>query len=338
MAVVSGSLPKLYISDGSETHSLKFVNYSLGQENNFSSYSNSKLTTTPNRAVSSYVSGETPVSFELETYFHYIDNGGLVSASEKLLWDSLSATTSQEFLSSYKVDFTSSNTNKLTELTIWLEFDTGVVWKLNNMVVETATINLSINSISSIKWVLSGLSINTSSTAPVTYINRFSDEFYRNKLSTVQLSQIGIFYNMPIVDGQITISNTVNYVQRSIMGEFSRPQEHYVSDRVVSGNIKTYMRTGTDNSIELLEKLYTVDPAIGFNLIIEINRCSNLYYTLFHVNSALLTLPKYGTTKPLTLEFSFQARESAVGDNNDLVIEYIKQVNPEVIAAEVNDN
>lgn len=342
MAIVSGSRPNLYISDGSETHSLKFVTYSLGQENTFSSYSNSKLTTTPNLAMETYISGETPVSLELETYFHYMISGGNLSASEKLLWDSLSATTSQEFLSNYKVKFTDSNTNKLKELTIWLELEEGVVWKFSNMVVEAAAIPLGIDKIASIKWKLSGLSIDTNATAPTNYIDKTSDNFYRNKLNLVELSQLGTVYNLPIIDGTVNINNTVNYVQRNRLGEFSRPQEHYISNRLVTGNIKTYMRTGTTegktNSIGLLNQLYTVDPEIGFNLNIVLNACNVEYYTIIKINSALIRLPQYETVKPLTMDFQFHARESSIGANDDIQIDYIYTVDSDILSAEVNDN
>lgn len=342
MAIVSGSLPKLYISDGSETHSFKFISYSLGQENTFSSYSNSKLTTTPNRAMSSYVSGETPVSLELETYFHYFDNGGLISASEKLLWESLSATTSQEFLANYKVTFSDSSTNKLRELTVWLEFDTGIVWEISNVVVEAISANLSISTIGSAKWKMSGLTIDIDSTIPETFEDRSSTVFYKNKLDLVNLTQLGTSYNLPIIDGNIEIINTVQYVQRKVLGELSAPQEHYVTDRRVFGSIKTYMNTGTGNSIDLYDNMKTIsDKDIGYNLRIALNGCSNIGSTSvdFYINNALLTFPGISLSeKPLTMDFSFIGREMLLGDNTDVNVTYEYYIESVAESAEINDN
>jgi len=340
MAIISGLSPKIYIDDGSEVHSIRFKDYSLGQDNILSSYSNSKLTATPNRVTSSFVSGEGVVSFELETYFHHIDTGSYITAAEKLLWESLTATPSQEFLSSYIVDFSSSNSNKLKELTIYIEYDNLTI-KINNAVVESASISLDLNSIASVKWRLTALSIDTDGvSAPGSYDDLYNDNFYRNKLNVLLLTQLGTSYKLPIIDGEIVIENTVQYVQRAVLGTYNKPQEHYVKDRLVSGSIKAYLKTDTDYSLDLYNNIKSIsNKNTKYYLTIYINGCEQTEMIKFEMPRIVLQLPTIDiTSKPATLSFKYTANETLLGSNDDLIITYYKYDLPSIIDAEVQDS
>lgn len=177
------------------------------------------------------------------------------------------------------IDFTDSNTNELLELSFVFNLGTSTapVWyHIIGVVVDTAEIDFGIEAIASISWTGFGTSVtevtDSSDKAVLTSMlanpvalsdtpgpagvagylaaPTGSQACIRNKLSTVTLvGKTGTLYagsySVALTGGQLTINNNITFLTPEALGVVNNPCGHFTGQRVVSGEMTAYLKTGS---------------------------------------------------------------------------------------------
>jgi hypothetical protein len=274
------------------------------------------------RAPTYFSEKEPLVKFEFSTYINPTDD---FSCSERYLWQALCDTTGFNAGSpNLEIDFTNTNTVSSREITLWVAFNNGNIYRLDNCVVESASIEGDIKDIGAISWAGTSRSIVnlglTSSNRPLHTIQNF-DNCIINKFSTTSLTY-GSTYNLPLIDFNIDIRNNVNYVYRTILGDVSKITGHYTTGREITGDISAYLRIGDVSSI--FDKLNTDKLFFENNtadLTVNLGHSSNTHIRLLMPN-VVLEIPEQEFTDLVTLRIPFKATESTIGAADELTIQY----------------
>jgi len=181
------------------------------------------------------------------------------------------------------VTFTDSNTNELLKLSLVFNLGTSTspVWyHISGAVVDTAEVDFSIDAIASISWTGFGLSltevVDTADLAILTTMltdgatddwldSAFPDATggylasptgvqacIRNKLSTVSLvgrsgTLYGNSYILALTGGTLTVANNITFLTPEALGVVNNPCGHFTGQRVISGNMTAYLKTGGAN-------------------------------------------------------------------------------------------
>jgi len=178
------------------------------------------------------------------------------------------------------IDFDDSNTNELLQLSLVFNLGTSTdpVWyHIVGAVVDTAEVDFAIDAIASITWTGFGTNVTevTSSTDQIVLTNMLTDgatddwldsafpdgtEGYlaaptgvqaciRNKLSTVTLvgksgTDYGQTYTLALTGGSLTVANNITFLTPEALGVVNSPCGHFTGQRVISGNMTAYLKTG----------------------------------------------------------------------------------------------
>lgn len=208
------------------------------------------------------------------------------------------------------IEFADSNTNTLLRLSFIFNLGTTAspVWyHIPGVVVDTAEVDFAIDAIASITW--SGFGdriVSDFTTAELTALSNMQsnpgqlsetafptggDGFLqaptgvqaciRNKLSTVSLigktgELYGQSYSLALTGGSLTVANNVTFLTPEALGVVNQPCGHFTGQRVISGEMTAYLKTGGANdTAELLKDLLAyansgvADPT-DFNLTINV--------------------------------------------------------------------
>ena len=191
------------------------------------------------------------------------------------------------------IGFSDSNTNELLKLSFIFNLGTSTnpVWyHIVGAVVDTAEIAFDIDAIASISWTGFGTSVTevtdstdlTSLTNMLTNTNgAWQDSAFpdgtagylasptgvqaciRNKLSTVSLvgrsgTAYGQAYTLALTGGTLTVSNNITFLTPEALGVVNNPCGHFTGQRVISGNMTAYLKTGgADDTAELMNDIIT---------------------------------------------------------------------------------
>jgi hypothetical protein len=209
------------------------------------------------RGIKSYVQTINPVEFSFTTYIKPIIDT-VVTSPEEYLWISLmgSDTISSNSTTS-TIDFSNGNVQSLQNLTLWFNQPgkTRASYRLDNAVIDRATINFDINNIAEITWEGRALSIIRTGTPP-TSTDRSSDiGCLKNKLSTIDLSVRTESFSLALIGGSITIDNNNVFYGRPQLGKTTTAEGHYTGNRTIKGTINIYSKTGPLYSLNLFEDL-----------------------------------------------------------------------------------
>lgn len=301
--------------------------YSINKDPIVESTSTVKMSKTTPKVVRQYVGGHTGATFSFQTYMKpYRIDAGNVTAVEKFLLDSLVGSTSST-ADPFVVNFSSTYT--LPELFIYLVFDDSSYYKINNAVVASATIDVSIENITSITWDLIALDMEYVETSLVTgtYTDYLAyDTFIRSKLSTIAISRDVVNYNLAITSGTITIENTVVLKQRNPIGGISIPTGHYVADRLISAEIECYLVNGVDSSSDLYTLINNESTLSGINALYDITLYiggqANALRVELLMPTAKLAITDTSTGQVNSLSLSIMPQESVLGNNNEMQLRY----------------
>jgi hypothetical protein len=175
------------------------------------------------------------------------------------------------------IDFSDSNTNELLNLSLIFNLGTSsspVWYHITGAVVDTAEIDFAIDAIASITWTGFGTNVSevTDSTDLTTLTNMLAapvsihspgptavvgyvsaptgvQACIRNKLSTVSLvgdsgELYAGAYTIALTGGSITIANNITFLTPEALGVVNQPCGHFTGQRVISGNMTAYLKTG----------------------------------------------------------------------------------------------
>jgi hypothetical protein len=179
------------------------------------------------------------------------------------------------------IDFDQSNTNELLQLSLVFNLGTSsdpVWYHIVGAVVDSAEIDFAIDAIASISWTGFGNNVSevTDSADKIVLANMLTDgatddwldsafpdgtagylaaptgvqACIRNKLSTVSLvgksgTDYGKSYTLALTGGSLNITNNITFLTPEALGVVNSPCGHFTGQRVISGNMTAYLKSGT---------------------------------------------------------------------------------------------
>jgi len=281
-----------------------------------------RISDTPERLPFTVTDEISPTTLKMTTYAKPVMNGGNHSCVEKLLFDSLCGAATTEGASEYSLGFAS--VNELIPLYIYISLD-GNNYKLSGSVVKTADFKFSIDTLTSIDWNIEAQTFSIDATLPDTYTDHTAvTNYLKNKLSIISAVRNGTTYQLPIIGGNLKITNKVKFPQRKTLDvTVSTPLPHIVEGRSVTGVLSCYMHMGVGQSGNFYE-----DAHDDYSLI---NTATNITgymggktvpYLYFNIPNSVIELPKNKTEDAISFEFKFDSRELNFGTNDDIVLQY----------------
>ena len=241
---------------------------------------------------------------------------------------------------------TGSNVNQLQSFWLFFVVD-NTTYRLDGCAVNQAEISFDITGIATIAW--SGMASNlvdvtgTTTITPGTNATAFAlaqtaDTFITNKLSTIVLKSniggSGTAYTVPITGGTFTYSNNIEYVTPDTLGTVDSPIGYFTGTRSVSGNLTAYLKTGTNESAQLLKDMLaaaatTTEPA--YFLEVSVGGKSATTRVELLMNGVSLQIPSMDVQDVVSTTINFNAQghyNSAtapgfdLANANDLLISY----------------
>lgn len=301
---------------------------------------------TPQRGQRSFNTALEPLDFSFATYLRPYNDGGTVTAEEKLLWNAFAgavpvgsagaAWTNGSGGAAGSLVMTNSNKHQLQAFGLIVVFD-DVSYVLDNCALDTATIDFGLDAIASVQWagkgtlirqvdvaadkaspvVLSGTDIATDvgDTGAATAKNPLA-KYIANKLSTLQINDAindftGSDYTIALTGGSITLSNNLTYLTPANLGVVNLPITYFTGTRAISGNITAYLKTGTTNTAGLLQGLLDnapneINPSYAIN--IQMGGGANTTRVDIKLPAAMLTIPTVNTEQVVSTTINFTAQ------------------------------
>ena len=273
------------------------------------------------------------------------------------------------------IDFTDSNTNELLLLSLVFNLGTSsspVWYHVVGAVVDTAEVDFAIDAIASITWTGFGTNVTevTDSADLIALTNMLTDgatddwldsafpdgtagylaaptgvqACIRNKLSTVSLlgksgTLYGQAYTLALTGGSLTIANNITFLTPEALGVVNSPCGHFTGQRVISGNMLAYLKTGgSDDTAKLLVDITAhsnsaqgADPT-DFELTLNVGGVSpvspfNVPIVQFTMLGTHLVIPVINIEDVVTVDIGFNALPytGAAPDptaNNELTVAY----------------
>ena len=156
--------------------------------------------------------------------------------------------------------------------------------------------------------------------------------YIRNKLSTISLLLSGITYDLAIISANINITNSVNIINRTKVGELMSPTGHYVEDRTVSSDVSFYLNTGSAGSSDFAGSSALMNALLNYTTLASINTLANVTISIGGSTNALrvdVAMPtsKLSVTNPTvgklnTVSVLISPKESVFGAGDELSLEY----------------
>jgi len=210
------------------------------------------------------------------------------------------------------------------------------LYKLQDAVLNEATIDFDIDGIATIQWSgfatliedVSGnpeskgfINNSTSKVTPtVTEGVKATNNFIQNRLSTVALtngtdtnSNYEDSYTITLTGGSVTFTNNIEYVTPSTMGVVNQPLGHFTGARGVSGTLNCYLDGGSNRSKDLFEDLAeaaTLDAVNFFNLTVKMGGASAPKMEI-NLPAAHLEIPVHAVDEVIGMEINFHGLPSS---------------------------
>lgn len=248
-----------------------------------------------------------------------------------------------------------SNKNQLVKFGMVMTID-GVTYVIDNCALDQAVIDFGLDGIAMVAWTGKGTALRqlssnivyTGAATPVLSIGatgtitgkNTTAGFITNKLSTVTLKSniggvAGTAYTLALTGGSITIANNISYITPAVIGVVNSPIAYYTGARSITGSLTAYLRTGTNNTADLLNTMLnnastSVDPK--FKLQVEIGGVAATTRIEVQMDGAMLQIPTVDAQAVMstTINFTAQGSDSAqsatagydIENTNDLEIRY----------------
>jgi hypothetical protein len=256
-----------------------------------------------------------------------------------------------------------SNVNQLLDFGMIIVVD-GISYTIDKCAMDQASIDFGLDGIATIAWTGKGTQLNQLATnvtmvaggttaAPTVTLSGGltgtaggkSDvtltRYITNKLSTVSLkAQIGgggTSYNMALTGGSIQIANNINYITPANLGILNIPIGYYTGTRSITGTLNAYLKTGTNNTADLLSTILTASTGgateLKYQLGIQIGGSSAATRVETHIHGASLQIPTVDASQDIvatSIQFTAQGADAVGGASanydvaatNDIRIRY----------------
>ena len=306
----------------------------------------------PSRGQRSFNTALQPLDFSFSTYIRPYNTGSVITAEERVLWNAFGGAAAigagtaawTEASSAATLSFTNSNKHQLQTFGMIIIFD-NTAYALDNCALDTATIDFGIDAIGTIAWAGKGaairplLNLAADTSSPVTftgtdvsgttpdpvdqaYAKNTTAKYITNKLSTLVLNDtINDFtnsvtpsttYTIALTGGQIVFNNNLTYLTPANLAQVNLPITYFTGTRAITGNITAYLKTGSNDSAQLLSDLltassYTVDPKFTINVQMG-GPTSNATGVEVKLPAAMLQIPQINTAQVISTTINFTAQ------------------------------
>jgi len=310
--------------------------------------------TTPKRGQKMFNTSLEPVDWSFTTYmrpFKDTADTNKHSMTEKLLWNALVSNTQTSnagtggitaSTTNCTVTFEDSEHNQLLKFTGWFVFsDSSLAYELENMCVNSASIDFDIDGIAQITWSGFATSVTQVDTDYPDQVAHATDghvaanddaDFILNRLSTVSLTSTisggSKAYTFPLTGGNITIDNGLTYVTPEELGVINSPIDHQVGTRGINGNFTAYLDTAALSTKvmydDILADINGAAPDITnvFDIDLKIGGAT-APYVQFNMDRAHLELPSLDTADVMGVTVNFTALESDFAGEDELTVVYV---------------
>jgi len=355
MAVNLSRSTKVYFStlDGTTPANISDVNTFQIQVLDGFNFSQSVETTTielseagvaPIRGQRSFNTQLNAAEWSFNSYIRPYKDTTVIKAPEFPLWAALLSDSLSAFTAAVPAvaSTSGSNKNQLLVFNLFFVVDNSI-YKLENCAVNTAEISFDLTGIAQIAW--SGFAnrlVDMTDTGGLRAaldniafpINPVADTFITNKLSTITLEADigggGTAYTIPITGGSFTYSNNIEFVVPESLGVVNNAIGYFTGSRAISGNLTAYLKTGSNETAELLEDMLlqsnsTTEPK--FALGIQIGGAGNTTKVELEMDAIFLQIPNVDVQDVVSVSMDFTAQGYS-GSNydatatNDLTVKY----------------
>ena len=251
------------------------------------------------------------------------------------------------------LSFSGSNKPTLGTCNIYFSLDDGgsdpVVYKLDEAVVNEASIDFDVDGIATIGWSGFGKTLTESSKPTRTVYEGIgaSNNFIRNRLTQLAItandattfpgSGSGV-YTLTLTGGNITISNNISFLTPETLGTVNLPIGHITGARSVSGSFSCYLGldsgTNTGTSTDFFNDLTSVASrnkiVNSFNLTFKLGGVGDASsFTAdpgpryqFNFPTAHFEIPAHSVEDVISIETSFQALPSTIGNTDEVTVKF----------------
>ncbi len=200
------------------------------------------------------------------------------------------------------------------------------VYKVAGCVVNEAAIDFDIEGLATINWSGFGELISEtdgSITATVDEGTTATNNFIRNRLTSLALNNSTTTYGLVLTGGNITISNNITFLTPETMGVVNQPIGHVTGTRNIGGNFTCYLNGASNSSAKLFEDIAEGTTSIinSHNAVFSIGGDSAPRLKLT-MPTCHLEIPTHSIDDIISIEVNFHALPSAIDGKNECSIEY----------------
>lgn len=305
-------------ANASNTVLINVKDFSFNKSASVVNVGRNTISPTQQRTVKPHVSVVAPVNFQFTTYVLPMV-ATVVTSPEEYLWvsllgvDNISSSTTTS-----TINFVNGNVAQLQELTLWFDDPNKAEgnYRIDNAIVDQATISFDINGIAEIQWRGRGLALVEDNTPPSATDRTGQTNYLKNKLSTITLNSNAVGYTLALTGGSIDIDNKVTFYGRTQLGKTTVPTGHFTGNREIRGTLNFYLKSGTNASVDLFNVLNTnvasdtYESTYLANITINVGGPSAPFLQI-NVPQALLNMPQLGFSELITMQVPFIAQEEA---------------------------
>ena len=238
-----------------------------------------------------------------------------------------------------------SNVSALNTMSMEFMIGTGVGYKLNKAVCNSATINFDVEGIATIEWsgmaaTIDGITAFTAATGANSAnaaINEGgtsadTENFIRNRLTAMSVapktsgtsagvSGMQSSYDLTLTGGSITIENNISYLTPEELGVVNKPIEHVTGVRNVGGSFTCYLASNSANNgskdfFEDLTSAAALDVIThDFEMVFKIGGSSGTPRLEVKMPQCHVEVPTHSIEDVISLESTFTSLQSDMESN-----------------------
>ena len=238
-----------------------------------------------------------------------------------------------------------SNVSALNTMTLEFMIGTGVGYKLNKAVCNSATINFDVEGIATIEWSgmaatidnITAFTAATGANSANAAINEGgtsadTENFIRNRLTAMSVapktsgtsagvSGMQSSYDLTLTGGSITIENNISYLTPEELGVVNKPIEHVTGVRNVGGSFTCYLASNSANNgskdfFEDLTSAAALDVIThDFEMIFKIGGSSGTPRIEVKMPQCHVEVPTHSIEDVISLESTFTSLQSDMESN-----------------------
>lgn len=221
-----------------------------------------------------------------------------------------------------------------------LRFEKRINYKVENCVVNEASVDFDIDGIATVNWSGLGSKISETGnvTATVTEGTASTNNFIRNRLTSLAIKAADETtfpghdgqgrYSTVLTGGNVTFSNNITYLTPETMGIVNQPLGHVTGTRTIGGSFTCYLdndgNATAGTSADLFEDIHEARSTITnvFELTFGIGGTNNTPRCNVELRQCHLELPTHSLDDVVSIEVNFHALPSSISDADEAIIAY----------------